>query len=537
MKKNLLSMCIAASLLAGTILTPAGADVDKSYETASASCEEHCYGALTTDEQILLDHAYTENDVTNGIQSAAASSLPSVIDLSASPYFPPIANQGGRGTCTAFATTYYQFTYEYNKLNRTPVSSSGFIASPQWTYSHIVGDSGDRGTAAVNLYNVLKATGANSLEDVPYDGADPTSRWSEDFDLRAKAAEKRLKEWYTVNIPANTNVITSSNSSELETVKRRLINGNVLEVDTDTGFEYNRSSGYGTIVTRVGIKYNEKGSRSYHAMTIVGYNDNVCVDVNGDGIISPSEKGAFKVANSWGNVWENNGYVWVLYDALNEKSQILGNWESSFKNARVAAFTCGGSKSYFKFITVMNDTPYVFGNLEFSTGSMMQTGIITQVRDDAGRVSSTKNTAFYHTGGDWAFSGTIAFPYYGITDISAAISGCNWGFLIDDTTYDAKLISHMKYSLTDNLGRTIIDFGNYSEIVNGNTFTDKRTMNLILGDVDYSTTLSPSDALKVLQSTTGSYQLSNLQKYLGDFNSDGVITEKDAQLILSASVG
>lgn len=62
-------------------------------------------------------------------------------------------------------------------------------------------------------------------------------------------------------------------------------------------------------------------------------------------------------------------------------------------------------------------------------------------------------------------------------------------------------------------------------------------MNLILGDVDYSTTLSPSDALKVLQSTTGSYQLSNLQKYLGDFNSDGVITEKDAQLILSASVG
>lgn len=33
MKKNLLSMCIAASLLAGTILTPAGADVDKSYET------------------------------------------------------------------------------------------------------------------------------------------------------------------------------------------------------------------------------------------------------------------------------------------------------------------------------------------------------------------------------------------------------------------------------------------------------------------------------------------------------------------------
>lgn len=533
MKKNLLSMCIAASLLAGTILTPASADADKAYETATASCAEHCYGVLPTDEQTLIEHAYTEGDTVYGIQTVA-SSLPSSVDLSTSPYFPPITSQGSRGTCAAFATTYYQFTYEYNRLNRTPVSTSGFIASPQWTYSHAVGDDGNGGTSASAIYNTLKATGANSLDDVPYNGQDMTSRWPQDFALSAKAAEKRIKEWYTVNIPASTSVITSPSSTELETVKRRLISGNVLEADTDTKFEIKNSSSYGSIVTRVGVKYNEEYDRSLHAMTIVGYNDNVCFDVNGDGVISPSEKGAFKVANSWGSNWENSGYVWVLYDTLNKNSQISGNWQSSFTSARAAAFTCGKSKSYYKFITVMNDTPYVFGKMTLSTGSMSQTGISTEFGN--GISSSMTNTAFYNVGGYSPFSGTIAFPYYSVTDISGAICGCDWGFTVKDSTNDSKVVSGMSYSLVDNLGNTIIDFGSYNNTVNNTAFTDKKTMNLIVGDVDYSTGLSSDDALMVLQSVNGVTELSNLQKYLGDFNNDGVVNSEDAQLILDAVV-
>lgn len=36
-------------------------------------------------------------------------------------------------------------------------------------------------------------------------------------------------------------------------------------------------------------------------MTLVGYNDNIWVDINGNGIVDNGEKGAFKIANSWGN--------------------------------------------------------------------------------------------------------------------------------------------------------------------------------------------------------------------------------------------
>ena len=42
-------------------------------------------------------------------------------------------------------------------------------------------------------------------------------------------------------------------------------------------------------------------------MTIVGYNDDLWIDVNGNGRLDPGERGAFLVANSWGPNWGITG--------------------------------------------------------------------------------------------------------------------------------------------------------------------------------------------------------------------------------------
>src|SRR5690606_26148268 len=72
---------------------------------------------------------------------------------------------------------------------------------------------------------------------------------------------------------------------------------------------------------------------SGHALTIVGYNDEILIqdingdgqytndrDVNGDGVfnIRDFEKGAFKVANSWGLDWTygNQGFSFIPYKLL-----------------------------------------------------------------------------------------------------------------------------------------------------------------------------------------------------------------------------
>src|ERR1019366_9519523 len=67
-----------------------------------------------------------------------------------------------------------------------------------------------------------------------------------------------------------------------------------------------------------------------HAMTIVGYNDDLWVDINGNGKVDPGEKGAFKIVNSWGNAeWpqgsgNTTGFAWISYDALKAHSAVPG---------------------------------------------------------------------------------------------------------------------------------------------------------------------------------------------------------------------
>ena len=535
MKKNLTAICLSAVLLAGTAFMPANAD--NSVKLPGRSEEtHHCYGAIMTDEQILIDHAYVENDAQSEKQLLERAAMPKSTDLSTSPFFPPIGDQGHRGTCAAFATTYYQFTYEYNRLNRTPVSQSGFIASPQWTYSHIVGDSCGSGARVNDIYDVLKYTGANSLTDVPYDKSDKQSSWPNDFSLSAKAAEKRLKSWNTIKIQSSESPITSPNSEALDQIKKRLINGNVLEVDSDCTFTIVSSADYGSIITRIGRTYDKDGNHSLHAMTIVGYNDNVCFDVNGDGVISDSEKGAFKLANSWGTNWANDGYVWVLYDTVNNVSHIPGNWQSAYNNERKAAFTCGSNYAYFKFITVTNDTPYIFGNLNITTHSMSEVGIYTTIQDkNATGSAPIKRTAFCGIGHDASFGGTVVFPYLDIDDIGTSITGKKWGFMLKDTKDDDKVILNRSFYLSDNLGRKISETKSFGNIINNGSYSYSTDVELIKGDVDYNSDISGNDSLLVLQYTIGNYELSNLQKFLADVNNDGVVDASDAQAILNIS--
>ena len=57
-----------------------------------------------------------------------------------------------------------------------------------------------------------------------------------------------------------------------------------------------------------------------HAMTVVGYNDDIWIDINGNSVADDGESGAFKIANSWGSGWGNKGFIWFAYDALKQYS-------------------------------------------------------------------------------------------------------------------------------------------------------------------------------------------------------------------------
>jgi PKD repeat protein len=62
------------------------------------------------------------------------------------------------------------------------------------------------------------------------------------------------------------------------------------------------------------------GSSGGHSMTIVGYNDDIWVDLNSNGLVDTGEKGALRIANSWGTGWNEGGYCWIAYQALRTRN-------------------------------------------------------------------------------------------------------------------------------------------------------------------------------------------------------------------------
>lgn len=51
-------------------------------------------------------------------------------------------------------------------------------------------------------------------------------------------------------------------------------------------------------------------------MTLVGYNDNIWTDIIENVVVDSGEMGVFKIANSWGTNYCNDGFVWITYDAV-----------------------------------------------------------------------------------------------------------------------------------------------------------------------------------------------------------------------------
>lgn len=67
-----------------------------------------------------------------------------------------------------------------------------------------------------------------------------------------------------------------------------------------------------------------------HVITIVGYDDAICYDLNGNNLIEQDEYGAFRVVNTWDTTaWGHNGFAWLPY-------KLMGD----LQNHRHMAFCC-----------------------------------------------------------------------------------------------------------------------------------------------------------------------------------------------------
>ncbi|MEE0061501.1 MAG: hypothetical protein UE295_11795 [Acutalibacteraceae bacterium] len=249
--------------------------------------------------------------------------LPSNVDNSQSIYFPPIGDQLQVNSCVAWAQTYYQFTYEMNKSQGIATTPENTF-SPKWAYN-LQSFGMDFGAISDDVYNVMIGQGVAPMSLVPYD--EDTTSWSPSEEVWSTALKYKLKGYqYFEELGLKDTRITSADDSDLDAIKTALSNGDVLTYSTyiaswkTTRIQADSSAPENAKYAGEEIVITQTGYEGGHRMALVGYNDNIWTDINNNCRVDDGEMGAFKAVNSWGDIYGNNGYIWIAYDALNDGS-------------------------------------------------------------------------------------------------------------------------------------------------------------------------------------------------------------------------
>lgn len=376
----------------------------------------------------------------------APPAVPAVVDNSLLNAFPPVGSQGALGSCACYSTTYYTMTHMVARARGINAKTGGTATrySPKFCYNLINGGS-DNGSWITTAYQVQLNHGVPTLAAWPYDS--DYRAWPTTAAIWRNAIPSRMGTTGAIYY-----VDTASGLLDL---KRMLTNGYVLNFATDIyGWQFTTlANDPGTTAddATVGqqVCHWYKTDNSGHAMTVVGYNDNLWVDLNGNATVDAGEKGALKIVNNWGSGWKNGGYAWIMYDALKAVSAVSG-WSGG--TGRTSAWWY--NTAYW--ITARPaHTPTVLA--EFTLNSAKRSELV--VRLGLSSTSTTTPTTLLPTslwsaGGAYAFNGTTtAVDATFVLDYSDRIPAGNARCHVsvqDTSAMDPCLLSNAK--LTDGAG-------------------------------------------------------------------------------------
>lgn len=219
--------------------------------------------------------------------------LPSSVNLV--PKFPPIGDQGQYGTCVSWAVA-YNIKTAINGMNKglstSQLSSTSNQFSPKDLFIAIPDNQKGQNCGGTNFSDaleVLQDRGVATMQTVPYNSLGDCSRSNLQSSWTNEANQHRIKYWRKID-------------PSIQSIKQNLANN--IPIILGAKLADNFMSWNSDNVISSSTSYNNVGQHAYHAMVIAGYDD------------SKGPNGAFKVINSWGEFWGDNGYVWVDYNYM-----------------------------------------------------------------------------------------------------------------------------------------------------------------------------------------------------------------------------
>jgi len=253
--------------------------------------------------------------------------LPLSVNNSTQPYFRSIFNQNG-GSCGQTSGISYLFTYEIDLLRGVPANTTANQYPSHYTWNFLNEGTG-QGSWYWDGWDIVK----NGIPNVADYGGSQWSLgqrgWLSDFEAYKNGFEQQVDDYF---------VIETDTPEGIETLKGWIYDHNQGndEVGGLAAFAAG-ASGYNMTTLpsgtpNAGMKVIvEWGDEVNHAMTFVGYDDEIKydfnndglytndIDITGDGIVNVEdwEIGGVILANSWGSYgFGNAGKAYMMYKLL-----------------------------------------------------------------------------------------------------------------------------------------------------------------------------------------------------------------------------
>ncbi|TAZ64753.1 cysteine protease [Rhizobium ruizarguesonis] len=238
-----------------------------------------------------------------GIQDRTA---PETADLTQ--WFPPVFSQGQSNSCTAQAAAGIVSYYQNRAYGKYTLASRLFIYK---STRNLLFQAGDKGAYIRTTIGSLVTFGSPPEIYWPFDlrmiDAEPTPF------CYAFGDEFRTLKYFSYEKDSN------STSETLQKIKGALAAG----VPSIFGFYLFPSMAAATASGEIPFPEDGEMPQGGHAVVAVGYDDNKI-------IAHPSSKretkGAFKIRNSWGSNWGEQGYGWLPYEFVLQ--QLASDWWS-----------------------------------------------------------------------------------------------------------------------------------------------------------------------------------------------------------------
>jgi hypothetical protein len=274
-------------------------------------------------------------------------SLPAIVDNSQKPYMRPLISQVGL-ECGQASSIGNGFTFEIDWSRNLAANIPQNQYPTHFAYDFINKGS-DAGVSFFETWEILKRCGTPNVADYGGMATGGPSHWISGYQNYYHGMQNRITDVRTIHAgtPEGIALLKGWIFDHLDGSSC----GGVANFYSEFTSPPNVFPG-GTPEAGKHVIISW-GASPNHAMTIVGYNDSIRwdyngdglytnnIDINGDGIVDVKdwEIGGFKMANTYGSIsgWGDQGYSYMMYKSLGDDTGSGGIWEHAASVVRVKA--------------------------------------------------------------------------------------------------------------------------------------------------------------------------------------------------------